>query len=130
MASSTEQNKAVVSRFITEVLQGGKLDLVDELLAPNYVNPGMGNADRDHFKGILTAFWSVAPHFHLEEFVAEGDSVVARFTLELTQAGSKITARGLAYYKLADGKIVEDDPITSPELAQMLAPQIAAMANA
>ncbi len=52
MASSVE-NKAVVSRFITEVLQGGKVHLVDELLAPNYVNPGMGNADRDHFKGIL-----------------------------------------------------------------------------
>lgn len=52
MASSVE-NKAVVSRFITEVLQGGKVNLVDELLAPNYINPGMGNADRDHFKGIL-----------------------------------------------------------------------------
>jgi hypothetical protein len=62
--------------------------------------------------------------------VAEGDSVVSRFTLELTQAGNKITARGMAYYKLADGKIVEDDPMTSPELAQMLAPQMAQMANA
>ena len=61
MASSIEQNKAVVNRFITEVLQGGNLDLVDELLAPDYVNPGMGNADRDHFKGILTAFLSVSP---------------------------------------------------------------------
>jgi hypothetical protein len=56
--------------------------------------------------------------------------VVARFTLEITQAGKKITARGMAYYKLADGKIVEDDPMTSPELAQMLAPQMAQMANA
>ena len=130
MASSTEQNKAVVSRFMTEVLQGGKLDLVDELLAPNYVNPGMGNADRDTFKGILTAFLSVAPHFHLEELVAEGDSVVARFGLEITQAEGKITARGMAYYKLADGKIVEDDPITSPELTQLLAPQMAQMAHA
>ena len=129
MASSVE-NKAVVSRFITEVLQGGKVNLVDELLATNYVNPGMGNADRDHFKGILTAFWSVSPQFHVIDLVAEGDSVVARFTLEITQAGKKITARGMAYYKLADGKIVEDDPMTSPELAQMLAPQMAQMANA
>lgn len=129
MASSVE-NKAVVSRFITEVLQGGKVNLVDELLAPNYINPGMGNADRDHFKGILTAFLSVSPHFHVIDLVAEGNSVVARFTLEITQAGKKITARGMAYYKLADGKIVEDDPMTSPELAQMLAPQMAQMANA
>jgi hypothetical protein len=56
--------------------------------------------------------------------------VVARFTLEITQAGKKITARGMTYYKLASGKIVEDDPMTSPELAEMLAPQMAQMANA
>ena len=129
MASSVE-NKAVVSRFMTEVLQGGKLNLVDELLAPNYVNPGMGNADRDHFKGILTAFLSVSPRFHDIHLVAEGDSVVARFSLEITQADKKIAARGMAYYKLANGKIVEDDPITSPELAQLLAPQMAKMAGA
>jgi hypothetical protein len=34
MASSIE-NKAIVNRFITEVLQGGKVNLVDELLAAN-----------------------------------------------------------------------------------------------
>jgi hypothetical protein len=32
---STEQNKAVVRRFITEVLVGGQVDLVDDLLATN-----------------------------------------------------------------------------------------------
>ena len=38
---STEQNKAVVRRFITEVLVGGNVDLIDDLLAANYVNRGM-----------------------------------------------------------------------------------------
>ena len=32
---STEQNKAVVRRFFTEVLQGGDLDVLDEVLAPD-----------------------------------------------------------------------------------------------
>jgi hypothetical protein len=36
---STEQNKAVVRRFITEVLQDRHLDVLDEVLAPTYVNP-------------------------------------------------------------------------------------------
>ena len=39
---STEQNKAVVRRFMTEVLASGNVDLVDELLAPDYVNRAMG----------------------------------------------------------------------------------------
>jgi hypothetical protein len=34
----TEENKAVVRRFMREVLAGGKLDVVDQVLAPNYVN--------------------------------------------------------------------------------------------
>ena len=39
---STEENKAVVRRYITEVLAGGNVELVDDLLAENYVNRGMG----------------------------------------------------------------------------------------
>jgi hypothetical protein len=57
---STEQNKAVVRRFITEVLVGGQVDLVDDLLATNYVNRAMGGLDRAGFKAFLTAA-SAAP---------------------------------------------------------------------
>jgi hypothetical protein len=39
--------------------------------------------------------------------------------------GRTISVRGLTYYRLADGKIVEDDPLTSPELARELAPLLA-----
>jgi hypothetical protein len=39
---STDQNKAILRRFVMEVLAGGNLDLIDELLAPNYVNRGIG----------------------------------------------------------------------------------------
>ena len=43
---STEQNKAVVRRFMTETLVGGNVDVIDELLAPNYVNRAMAGMDR------------------------------------------------------------------------------------
>ena len=46
---TTEQNKAVVRRFITEVLAGGNVDLADELFAPNYVN-GITGAGIASFK--------------------------------------------------------------------------------
>jgi predicted ester cyclase len=116
---STDQNKAVVRRFITEVLVGGDVEVADEVLAPNYVNRAMGT-DRAGFK----AFIAGSPvfsgrRFDIEDLVAEGDAVVARFSFEITDpTGKKISARGLTFYGLADGKIVEDDPITTPDLSQ------------
>jgi predicted SnoaL-like aldol condensation-catalyzing enzyme len=123
---STEQNKAVVRRFITEVLAGGHVDLVDDLLAPNYINRAMGGLDLAGFKAFLTASSAgPGPRMVIEDLVAEGDAVVARFTYAITlPTGEKITARGLTYYGLADGKIVEDDPITTPDLTQLLAAQM------
>ena len=35
---STEQNKEIVRRFVTEALSGRNVSLADEVLAPNYVN--------------------------------------------------------------------------------------------
>jgi hypothetical protein len=128
---STEQNKAVVRRFMTEVLQhGGNLDVLDEVLASTYVNPAMGGADGAAFKAILTgmAASGIGLNFSDIGLVADGNDVVARFTLEVTRTGAeKATAQGLTYYRLADGKILEDDPFTRPDLAQLLgiAPPVA-----
>jgi predicted ester cyclase len=58
--------------------------------------------------------------FDIEELVAEGDAVVARFTAETRGSGKTISCRGLTFYRLAGGKIVEDDPVTTPDLAQEL----------
>jgi predicted ester cyclase len=127
---STEQNKAVVRRFMTEVLAGGNIALVDELLAPNYVNRLTGT-DREATKGVFTTLRSALPgsRFQIENLVAEGDAVVARFSMEATVDGKKTTARGLTYFGLANGRIVEDDPITTPDLAQLLGIQVPAMAG-
>ncbi len=119
---SIEGNKDVVRRFITEVLVGGDVDVADELLAPNYVNRAMGT-DREAFK----AFIGGSPvfsdrRFDIEDLVAEGDAVVSRFSFEITDPnGNVISARGMTYYGLADGRIVEDDPITTPDLTQAFA---------
>jgi predicted SnoaL-like aldol condensation-catalyzing enzyme len=128
--ASLEQNKAVVRRFMTEVLQGGNLDLVDEILAPDYLNTTMGNADRKTFKGMLVALKSAGMIFTIKELVAEGDAVVARFTVTVSQAGEKKTAQGLTYYRVVNGQILVDEPLSSPDLAGLLAPQLAQMAHA
>ena len=128
--ASLEQNKAVVRRFMTEILQGGNFDLFDEIVAPDYVNTSMGNVDRTAFKGMLGALRSAGMKFTIRELVAEGDAVVARFTVEVSVAGEKKTAMGLTYYGVVNGKIAFDEPLSSPDLGQLLAPFLGQMAHA
>jgi predicted ester cyclase len=128
--ATLEQNKAVVRRFMTEVLQGGNLDVVDEVLDPSYVNTSMGNVDRTAFKAMLGALKSAGMTFDIKELVAEGDAVVARFTVGVTQSGQKTTALGLTYYRVVNGKITIDEPLSSPDLGQLLAPFLGQLAHA
>ena len=119
---ATNNNKDVVQRFVKEVLAGGQLDRIDELVAPGYVNRAFG-AGLEAFKGMLAGLSAALPdrRFDIEDLVADGDAVVIRFTSEMRDGNGKtISLRGLTFYRLADGKIVEDDPITTPDLAQEL----------
>ena len=137
---STEQNKAVVRRFMVEVLTGRNVGLADEILAPNYVNR-MTGADLAAFKGFLTGMTSALTdlRFEIDDLVAEGDSVVARWKMEANHTGSlmgeaptgkKVSARGLTYYGLDNGRIVEDDPLSTPDLLQELGVQVPAQVPA
>jgi predicted SnoaL-like aldol condensation-catalyzing enzyme len=123
-----EDNKAVVRRFMHEVLAGGKLDVADEVLAPDYVNVAMGGADRAGLKAMVAATSAALKEqrFEDEEFAADGDAVFARFnhTAALPD-GSTTTVRALAYYRLADGRIVVKDVIFDPDLMSALGPLIA-----
>ena len=104
-------------------MAGGNVDLIDELLAPDYVNPSMGVTDRNGFKAILSGLKAAAASrdFEITNLVAEGDSVVFRGNMNFTLAsGKKATARVITYYRVVDGKIVEDEPISTPPLTELL----------
>jgi predicted ester cyclase len=127
---SIEQNKAVVREFMMEVLSGRNLGITDEVLAPNYVNL-MTGADLSGFKGMLTAMSTALSdvRFEIDDLIAEGDSVVVRWKMEATHTGSlmgeaptgkRVSSRGLTYYRLVNGQIVEDDPLSTPDLFQQL----------
>ena len=131
---SAEQNKVVVRRFMMEALTGRNLGLADEVLAPNYVNR-MTGADPAAFKEMLTGMSTALTNvrFEIDDLVAEGDSVVARWKMEATHTGSlmgesptgkRILSRGLTYYRLVNRQIVEDDPLSSPDLLQALGIQM------
>lgn len=127
---STEENKTIVRRFMTEVLQHGDMSFIDQICAPNYVNRLTGQGINS-FKQIAGLMLAAIPDYHItiENLVAEGDQVVARFTMTGTVTGSimgskptgkAISVRGLTYYRLSNGKIVEDDPITNQDIMQLL----------
>lgn len=120
---TNDENKAIVRRFIKEVLGSGNIDVIDELLAPNYMNPSMGVTNREGFKAVISGLKATAPtrDFEITDLVAEGNSVVFRGNMNFTLAnGKKTSARVLTYYRLVDGKIVEDEPISTPPLTEIL----------
>jgi predicted ester cyclase len=97
----------------------------------------MTGADLAGFKGMLTGMSAALSDVQMEidELVAEGDSVVARWNMAATHTGSlmgeeptgkRVSTRGLTYYRLVDGRIAEDDPLSSPDLIQMLGIQMPA----
>jgi steroid delta-isomerase-like uncharacterized protein len=130
MIMSPEDNKTIVRRFIKEILEQGNVSLIDQLCAPNYMNRLTGQGV-DSLKQFASLIKTAIPdyHFTIENVMAEGDQVVARFTVTGTNTGSfmgskpsgkAFSVRGLTYYRLANGKIVEDDPILNQDLMQLL----------
>jgi predicted ester cyclase len=92
---STEQNKAIVRRYFTEVLTAGNLELIDTLIAPDYVSHypagyelGGGPEDvRQIVSSVRRAFPDV--HFTVDDLIAEGEKVVCRWTFQGVQEEEK-----------------------------------------
>jgi predicted ester cyclase len=105
----SETNKAVVRRLITEVLNGGHLEVVDELYAPE-----LAGAARRWITPFRTSFPDV--HMEIVELFAEGDKVVGRFTCSATHLGEWLghapTGRRfervdeVTIFRLREGRIV------------------------
>jgi len=119
---TTDGNKAVIRRFIKEVLGGGNVNVIDELLAPNYTNPSFGVTNRAGFTSVVSSLKAVSKRdFEITDLVAEGNSVVFRGKMNFTlPSGKKVSGRVLTYYRLVNGKIVEDEPMSTPPLTELL----------
>ena len=121
---SIEQNKAVVRRFIEEVLNKQNAALVDELFAPDYVNhmmPGGRESFKQFFPILRSAYPDLKMDYKIERLMAEGDYVMMRASVHISNAGKEATGSGLGEYRLANGKIVEDWPLSgAAELLQQV----------
>ena len=121
-----DSNRAVVKKFIKELLGSSNIDLIDELLAPDYVNKSMGVTNRNDFKAMISGLKDLPiRHYEIANLIAEGDSVVFRGDMNVTLAnGKKVSARVITYDRLVNGKIVEDEPISVPPLTEVMSGMI------
>ena len=119
----TEENKALVRRFfqaIDEACKEGNADILDEFLAPDFVehNPFPGiPPTREGWKQAFKMFVDGAPGYHVvEDLVAEGDKVAGRITaygthegdlFGIPRTGKQIRVAGMAIWRIKRGRIVE-----------------------
>jgi predicted ester cyclase len=119
--SSAEENKALVRRFLEEPVKGN-LDVIDELLSPDFVDhslmPGQGSTREDFKRSIAEiqeAFSTTS--FTIVEQIAEGDTVVTKYRESsvgrgeiwgLPPTGIESTHEGVYIHRLARGKIIEE----------------------
>src|SRR5438067_6529505 len=77
---STEENKAIVRRYLEEAWNKGNVGIIDELMVVDYARYVAGSAtplSREGQKQRIAAFHKAFPDLHLavEDLVAEGDQV-------------------------------------------------------
>src|SRR5215469_5743106 len=93
MSTSEEENKAHYRRTFEEVFNQGNLALVDELVAPDYLNhevpPDMKSRGPDSTRQVVRMLRTAFPDLHvtIEDLVAEGDTVAGRVTMRGTHLG-------------------------------------------
>ena len=117
-----EENKTVIRRFLKEVFEGGNLELVDELFAPDYVlhDPAVPDEVRgpEGIKQYVSMYRSAYPdtRFTVEDQISEGDRVVTRWTGQGTQqgelmgispTGNQVTVTGIEFDRVSEGKMQE-----------------------
>ncbi len=117
-----EENKAIFRRLCEEFWVKGKLDVVDEFLAPDFVyhGPGAGESlDLEGYKQDVMEYVSscIDVQATVEDIVAEGDKVAVRYTWSGIHTGGlwgapptdkRLTVRAISILRIADGKIVEE----------------------
>jgi len=123
MAGTTDQdrNKAAVRRLFEEIFQHADIAALGELVAPEIVdhNPTPGQpAGIEGIRHVVRFLHGAfaAPHFIVEDLIAEGDRVVARWRLSGTStgaipnmppAGTPSDGGIIVIFRMENGKIVE-----------------------
>jgi steroid delta-isomerase-like uncharacterized protein len=118
----SENNKAVVRRLFEELWNKGNLSVADQLFTPNYTHHDSSSPDFGHGpeseRKRATLYRTAFPDLRLtiEDLIAEGDTVMARWTCHGTHkgelngiapTGKPFTISGVTSARLLNGKLSE-----------------------
>jgi len=118
---STEENKALVCRFVDEVQSAGNTDAIDEICSPEFVNHSAPPVVPSNCEGVkqLTAMFRQAfpdSYFIVEDMIAQGEKVATRKTFHGTHqsefmgippTGQQVSVGLIDIVRIADGRVVE-----------------------
>jgi steroid delta-isomerase-like uncharacterized protein len=115
------ENKTVVIGFVEEVINQGRFERVNDLVALDFVEldplPGQQQG-REGLKQVIAAIRTAFPDIHwvIEEMVGEGDKAFSRFTWHGTHrseffgvpaTGREIAVKGMVVDRVVAGKMVD-----------------------
>ncbi|HVS87075.1 MAG TPA: ester cyclase [Candidatus Acidoferrum sp.] len=118
----SEENKTIVRRLVEELWNKGNLSLADELFARTYDHHDVSTPDfgrgPESEKKRATLYRTAFPDVRLtiEDIIAEGETVVARWSCRGTHkgdlsgiapTGKQFTISGVTIARFANGKMVE-----------------------
>ena len=114
-------NSSVIERFIGEVINQGRLEVADEIVAPDFVEldplPGQRQG-REGLKEVIAMMRSAFPDIHWvnEETIEEGEKVVSRFTwtgthkgtfLGVPATGKRVSVKGVVIDRVVGGRMTD-----------------------
>jgi steroid delta-isomerase-like uncharacterized protein len=119
---SVQANKALTHRVFDEVWSQGRLEVADKILSPDFIGrpgglgePLVGPMAAKEFIGRLREGFPDLT-FRVDEMIAEGDTVAARWTATGTNDGEfmgydpteqRTTIGGVTFFRFEDGVIAE-----------------------
>ena len=125
--ATVEDNRQIVLRLINEVMNEYKLDTIDELLSPDFVNHGGGIAPaskgpkpspKEMFKVVAKDHHETMGNLNvvIHESLADGDFVVIRSTLNarhdgkmfgMPPTGNQLSFQVIHIYRVEEGLVTD-----------------------
>lgn len=116
-----DRNKATYQRYIRQMFNEGRVDLLDELLAPSYVYheaPPGTLPGTEGIKQVVSMFRAAFPDLEItiDYQIAEGDKVCSRAITRGTHqgeifgipaTGNVVTMTGMTIVRIVDGRITD-----------------------
>jgi steroid delta-isomerase-like uncharacterized protein len=116
----SEENKAVGRRYL-EAVNERDLNIIDEVIAPDYVGhePGEETRGPEGVKQYISMFLDAFPDVSItvEDEIAEGDKVVIRFTgrgthqgelMGIPPSGNRVEVSSISICRFEGGKVIEE----------------------